>query len=339
MISAADDPGPKAQRSRGKKTKVDTLEKAFDEVAQGVSIPPIEPKKPWYKSWSWDWKLALSACSLGFGVAMAIVNHRALDLDQHIKLAVLDGTSSLREKVSNLESKASHLDGALAELSKLLNDIVQERLMRLGTLSPNELRRDLTIVDSTVTAAAHQNIVVSPQVVADVGNKTIQLAAMEGGTGYSWEVVGKVLDYRSVLNANLKVEKPEPVRPLQNSDWTITYAPYGAPGYLTGGIYGTVPATAAAILDQIGSTKNANATEGPKLILIQAVGPGKKLALDGYKMRHVAVVNFEVTYDGGQFQLEDVLFVRCTFTIKKNPNGLQLATGLLKAPTGLIIVS
>jgi hypothetical protein len=49
-------------------------------------------------------------------------------------------------------------------------------------------------------------------------------------------------------------------------------------------------------------------------------------ALDGFRWRHVAFVNVLIRYDGGELELVDTRFIKCTFQMPDSPRAAKVAT-------------
>jgi hypothetical protein len=80
-------------------------------------------------------------------------------------------------------------------------------------------------------------------------------------------------------------------------------------------------------MEKIGANINFDAKVGGEFLWIEgpSVPQGIAFNLDGFKFRHVIFSNIRIIYNGGPAQLEDVLFVNCTFDIPQKPQGQSFA--------------
>ena len=73
---------------------------------------------------------------------------------------------------------------------------------------------------------------------------------------------------------------------------------------------------------------NKGQSRGKQVILIENGG----IKLDGYLLKSVVLRKMMIIYSGGPVQLENVIFVNCTFVLENEAAQRRFATAVLSNP-------
>jgi hypothetical protein len=150
-----------------------------------------------------------------------------------------------------------------------------------------------------------------------------------------WDTALAFVSYRTQLNANLAqaATADEIATTPVDPNLTTNYRFVSIPGYPLPrlSVGGDVPIDRAALIDKIGEPPlNVGQTRGKQVILVQ----GGTIGLDTMRMKHVVLRDCSVFYSGGPVQLEDVVFVRCTFVLVNTANARNFSLAVLsESPT------
>lgn len=167
---------------------------------------------------------------------------------------------------------------------------------------------------------------IAPAVLRRTGQKFVVASANDPA---AWKAATAFIDYQSA------VEMP----PYNRSDFYPFNSNAQGPKftyYIVGGIRGEahpqfaisikqVPIGSSARIEQIGAPVRQEVATGPARLLAS----GGALALDGYYLRSILLVDVTVYYSGGPVILENVGFINCKFRISNLSPGRDLGTQIL----------
>jgi hypothetical protein len=166
---------------------------------------------------------------------------------------------------------------------------------------------------------------ISAYLVRGLGENLISASAGTDQTlaREAWSTTVQLINYRSLLNANLNPIPPNtPIRTINEFLFVIGFAnPDGmkvgdaVPSVYTVG--DDVPIEQAARLETLGKDINAGRTMGPRVIVMSF--QSNPIKLDGSWYKNVIVKDTKVVYSGGQTKLENVYFINCEFKMENLP--------------------
>ena len=172
--------------------------------------------------------------------------------------------------------------------------------------------------------AEAENKIISPlpeSIVQQVGESFTD--ASSGNPG-AWGVALEFASYRSSLISIPKVQLSANGSDLSGLVLTtLTPKDKHAPTILASTNY--VPISQAARMDVFFRPSQQVTTQGPAILWLR----GGAAMLDSMSMRHVVFQNVEVHYMGHPTQIEDVVFVSCTFVFDNQPYPRALANAIL----------
>jgi hypothetical protein len=141
----------------------------------------------------------------------------------------------------------------------------------------------------------------------------------------AWDTTKVLMEYRANLNSLTFVFPPTSL-PVQSTRFTAK-AFDGKPGPHLSVVSQGVPAAQVARLQPIGQNTNPTISSGPSHLL----AAGGAILLNGMDIAHVIFVGVEVHYDGGPLQMQDVLFINCTFVFTNTDQTRDLAKQIISS--------
>jgi hypothetical protein len=183
---------------------------------------------------------------------------------------------------------------------------------------------------ATLADAKRTSIRISGPVIEQAG-KSFIAASKDDAT--AWDVSLQFADYRSVLNAG-SIPNVGPQRDAQSD---IEYSAFPRdvlfrPTVKSAG--NTTPEQAARFepitpFPKIPPTKHSENNSAQYLFIDFH---NITISLDGMRLKNVVVTNATLKYTGGPIDLQNVLFVNCTFQITDEDQGRMLAEAILGNP-------
>jgi hypothetical protein len=200
-------------------------------------------------------------------------------------------------------------------------------------LKPKNLKAALPEIRAVVSASKRLDVITIPVSQVDsVGKRLVSLAEAMPDI---WDTTLDVVAYRTSLNASLAAVGTAQQIATTRIDHALQthYQIYAPKGYSTPiiSVGGDVPEGQAANMYVIGAAPpDEGQTRGKQVILME----GGAIGLDGQAWKHVVARNTRVVYEGDDpTELEDVVFVNCTFVLKNTPAARAFANALLSNST------
>ncbi|PYT63505.1 MAG: hypothetical protein DMG35_03795 [Acidobacteria bacterium] len=231
--------------------------------------------------------------------------------------AVSSDVKGLKTDVSSLRSQVDFLNG----------EFVAQRLAAAAQDPQNP--RSTRDAKNILAGLREKRVKVDPSIIEGAGSKLIASSARSDD---AWEVVGKLLDYRSFLAEEdiLGMGEPTPLpKEAANYKWSINPATPPVNGrleFVISQVGGLVPVEQSARLEALSSPNQTGS--GIRTFVVDGQGHG--LMLDDMRMEHVVVRNAIVVYNGGPVRLLDVRFVDCEFRMRRITRAVELAQTLLR---------
>lgn len=298
---------PENRRLETIEERVTKLGDTVHEVRGAVAnlLKRVEPNEKQHVPW-WA-KAIISICAAGF---IGFVGWTA------------DQTVSLEGKVSALETSVGDIKSTL-EIIK-----TPEQLKRMS-LAP-VTKESLSETQEAIETATKKRLYVDPDAVKALGNKLIQTASQNSQLSpVAWQAAVHLLDYRSVLNDSLPRPDTSEAVPVPQADVPAVYllpAIKGEPKAPVLLMFGNVAREEMAVLEPSGMSVSRRPMRGPAFLVVE----GGVTALDGMIVKNVIFRDCHLYYDGARpFNLANVYFVNCTFTIAQVPSGQEFARDLL----------
>jgi hypothetical protein len=310
---------------------VHKIEKQLIDVQDSIDTAPSVWSKLWAER---SWLIPTILVVLGaIGTATWYVG--TLILDRHIHAAIDPVNSNVEalralplQNVAQMGQDIASIKATLQAWSPL---IAPQILKRSSTLPQPEFEKSLVQLKAVADLASETGAPAKRSEIADVGKRTIALAA--GDSEYSaqaWEATTSLLRYQSVVNSF--GQHPDLAAAASVPGYQTKYFDYAEPGLPIPDaaiVHGPVPKSEAAELDLIGQDQNSDQTSGPPVLILK----GGNITLDKMHLKKVVLVNVHVVYKGGPLQLNDVYFLNCTFDVTHVPNGVSFADRILTDDT------
>ncbi|MGO9404657.1 MAG: hypothetical protein ACLPVW_14435 [Terriglobales bacterium] len=190
--------------------------------------------------------------------------------------------------------------------------------IRLENVNPSDPQRAQE-AEQILAQAKKAEIKISPEVIEKAGKKFIDAAKNDPAV---WNAALAFVDYRSFLNVNTEpqLKNPLPI-PDVEQHYFITNFTVHRPAF---SVYGHAPVSQAAKLNLIGKAEPSPPYGHAFILLV-----GDSVIIDDLEMKNVVFRDVHVIYLGGNFIMENVYFVNCTFEIVQQPNGQHLANSVL----------
>ena len=285
------------------------------------------PFEQWYgknRAWAWLLSTLIAVATAVVTLYVGILPHLEKDQDRQIENQVNASLKEPLEKVQNLRDDIAGLKGEWESIKPLLQSRVQENLKHSASLTPSEFEKELPNLRATMLAASNAKIMAAPQLVAEVGQRAVQVAARGDHLQESaWLTVGAFMDYRSIVNqAFVPPDSNFQTTPQTRYMWSIGHGHPDRVGHL-----GTLPIDKAATIRELGTAAKSSSQTGDALLL----GVGGKFKIDGLELRNVILKNMIIVYQGGALMLENVVFVNCKFEVSTDQHGQSFASAVLGA--------
>jgi hypothetical protein len=222
------------------------------------------------------------------------------------------------------EQRLSTIEASLKNLTASVEGI------RLKQSSSNATDpQNINQAKSVLARAQSSNIQLDKDVVSEAGSSFVKASEKVPA---AWNVAVDFLAYRTTLNINLAaVTSASQIATTSNTTLTTEYKIFQAEGYEspTVSVGGDVSAQQAADIHPLDEPSlNAGKPRGREVILI--VGGG--LRIDGFLLKNVVIKNTAILYSGGPVQLQNVIFVNCTFVLTNIQPSRNFADAVLSQP-------
>lgn len=175
--------------------------------------------------------------------------------------------------------------------------------------------------------SGNENVQLKPGVVQRTGVRFVQAARTEPR---AWDTALDFLSYRTSLNPNLVAyaNAAQIATTSSSPEFVTHYQANIPPGYANpdATVGGNVPADLAADIHFLNKPSyNEGQQRGRQVILLENGG----FTLDGLFLRSVVFRNVTIVYSGGPVQLENVIFVNCTFVMQNGAQQRNFADAIL----------
>jgi hypothetical protein len=205
---------------------------------------------------------------------------------------------------------------------------VEEKLTTLRTLivsSQPTRKQNQDAAKELLVEARHRSIPAIPQPAVEQAGKSFLSAASEDHE--AWKVALDFVSYRSTLNApDMPGDKQLPVS-AGHGTWFLSPKVPGKPFPMVFRSDMSSPVESSAWVAPLARIPITAPQPGPAWVAYV----GGALSLDLMYMRHVVLKDVEVHYNGTPLELQDTLFINCTFVIDNSPNGRELGNKILSA--------
>jgi hypothetical protein len=178
--------------------------------------------------------------------------------------------------------------------------------------------------DALKTATVRR-IETDPALVAESGAEVLGFIKKNQNDAPAWNTFMEHVNYRSFLNAGLVPSISS--QALEKTSTAFFRQPETAGGRLpvAKAAWGTDDPERAAIFEAIGGKLNSGKNLLPTVFILE----NGSVVLDGNHARHVRFENCRIIYRGGPVEMEDVVFLNCTFEMTFTVEGRELGTKLL----------
>jgi len=298
---------------------------------------------------TWKSTLAIAVSTIVgiVGVYFAAISHLQNDLDSRVKNQVSDEMRESVNKIGKMAEDIAEIKGELTGLTSYFEEQLREEMKKTVKMNREQLRDSLPAINKTVAAATNAKIPADPNLVAQAGERILDLAAKNGRSAESteaWNTSLALVNYRSVLNAQsipalgALVTVPNPnyanykvtVHFLSLGEWnappsndilrymTILRAP------------GTATPESSARIESL-NLPQSGSTGASRLVLQIKPEYSSRIAilLDDQFLKNVVIRDSLVMYGGGRIRLENIAFINCRFAMLQKPAGVELASAIL----------
>lgn len=295
-----------------------------------------------HPTWAWALPTVIAIVAVVVAVFGVLLPHLENDADLRIRSQVTESLKEPSQKIERMSDDIAEIKGTLKAWAPFMT---AQFFKRAASLPDKQFMESLPQLKAVAQVARETKSEVAPTDIAEIGKRTIALAAGHSdSSALAWDTTTTLLQYRSALNAAVTSSRfvgvPEqhpvptdvtefglgqysfiPVTSNQseypndyvNKPYTVTLGPL-------------VPGDNAAISELIGKPNAQKGLLGAKYIVFDA---NVHFILDGLHLRHVVFRNGTIVYRGGPLILEDVYFVNCTFSIQSTPVGRSLGNAIL----------
>jgi hypothetical protein len=164
-------------------------------------------------------------------------------------------------------------------------------------------------------------------VVEQAGMSFIEAARTDTG---AWKVALEFASYRTVLNGSARPPGSEhTLTPLETTWYALKSVPGKPAPALNDSSHVRLPISQSARAEQLGNPIPQTANTGPAWLFVN----GGAVSLDEAYIRRAVFNHVEVYYSGKPVQLEDTIFIDCTFVFDNSEQARQLGTELLSSAT------
>ncbi len=205
--------------------------------------------------------------------------------------------------------------------NKVVSGPVSLASIAVSPVNQKTVKQAGQIVSAALKSKDRQRL--SSDVVRGIGQNMITASAGSNAVlaREAWSTAIQLMDYRSLLNADLNPIPPTAVtRKISYGflfELAFVYPHGGQVGDIVKNIYTAgddVPLEQAARLENLGSTANIGRALGPRVIIVEY--PNNTIKLDDCWYKNVIVMNTKVGYFGGRMKLENVYFINCEFQME-----------------------
>jgi len=194
-----------------------------------------------------------------------------------------------------------------------------ESKLESASVNPNR-PENIEEVTHVISQARAADIDLSLATLESTGSKFIEAGQ---NSEASWDAAMALLAYRSHLNPSTAPASWRRHRPYKTF-YGVFVESHETPHVSA---FGWRPASDAAVLERISNAPLNVHPMGDALVIVE----NNSVYLDGIRAKNVIFQNCRVRYDGGQLQLDNVLFVNCSFEFVRRTEGLRLAQAILSA--------
>jgi hypothetical protein len=241
--------------------------------------------------------------------------------------------TKIDSKIGAINSKIDGIDKTTQQESKELATINGTIAAWAPFMTPQLLKRSASLPDKqfleslpqlrAVVQYASENKTPAPvKEIGDTGKRTIALASANPDSAeLAWNTTQALLRYRTVVNGLNPPSVVSGAMPIPDYRTKYTFTSDGMPSPEVASTSPGVPREQAAALDAIGQDLNKDSRVGPGYLILQ----GGNIVFDGMHMKNLVLISVHVIYRGGPLQMENIIFLNCTFQVAQHPNGILLA--------------
>ena len=313
------------------------LELGCEEVVYSPDMPPLRKEdKEWISSEisAAVSKLEAALTPSGWRKALAIGREWSVIgvvVTTLLSLVALAG-SGWASAFNRAANEARFEERTDLKLKKIEQDL--DKLMLLGAADHPAEAASKEAAQRILENAEREEVASIPvEIVRQAGRRfteegTLDQAAWNVGLGFlryrSRYVAFQLPPSSTPLNESdpglAPVHLPPPDKSLQGGDYYFKFNFYG-------------PARPAGEGGEIRSLREPQSDKNtPTWITVSVASKNTfPMILDGYKFRNVVFRNLEVVYRGGPAQLENVVFVNCTFRMEKSHRAEELAKAIFES--------
>ncbi len=233
--------------------------------------------------------------------------------------------SALYQAFSHVKEETEFRTSTKDKLNKLDTDVVSLRAL-ISSNQPLKIQNQQAAKELILEARKKVIPAIPDEVVNQAGQSFVEASITESR---AWDVALEFLSYRTLTNkASVAVGTAEQIATTP----VTSLATYYDLSFINGKslpritVGGEVPSGEAATMHYLSRPDpNQGNPRGKQVILIE----GGAISIDNMFFKHVVIRNSEIFYSGTPINIEDVVFVNCTFVMINSSQTREFAIAVL----------